>query len=48
MVAEIWRAARLAADQAFVGEREKLLADVNAAQEQAQEAVELADTLCRP
>jgi hypothetical protein len=45
MVAEIWRAARLAADQAFVGEREKLLADVNAAQEQAQEAVELADTL---
>lgn len=45
MVAEIWRAARLAADQAFVGEREKLAAELTAAQEQAQEAIELADAL---
>jgi hypothetical protein len=45
MVTQIWRTARLLADQAFVGEREKLAAELAAAHEGERDAIDLADSL---
>ncbi|WCI07377.1 DNA-binding protein (plasmid) [Xanthomonas hortorum pv. pelargonii] len=45
LAGEIWTVARTAAERALAGEREKLAAEFTALQEQAREAIELADQL---